>query len=227
MEVGREQASWVIFACRTDYAAEVAEIIWRREEGIELLVDNLPDGPLPSPIGTVVAPSALDPGMLAAPFVIPLTTPGFRFTARAEARRFGARSFPVLGDPTSSIARSAEIDEGSVVNAGVVIGAGTRIGRFVHVNRSASIGHDGVIDDFATLGPACVLSGRVQVQRGAFVGSGAVCAPKVTIGANATVGAGAVVISDVAPETVVVGNPARPIRAGEPGYGGVTVPVLP
>jgi len=41
---------------------------------------------------------------------------------------------------------------------------------------------------------------------------GAVVLPWVTIGARSVVGAGAVVVRDVPPDTVVVGNPARVVR---------------
>jgi len=56
----------------------------------------------------------------------------------------------------------------------------------------------------------------VFVGRGAFLGVNSVVLPGVSIGANAYVGAGAVVTRDVAPRTVVVGNPARPVRAWDP-----------
>ena len=39
---------WLVYGCRTDHAAEVVEVIWRRGDGLAALVDNLPD------------PSALD-----------------------------------------------------------------------------------------------------------------------------------------------------------------------
>ena len=48
----------------------------------------------------------------------------------------------------------------------------------------------------------------VLVKRGASIGSGAVILPGVTIGERAMVGAGAVVVRDVEPLAVVVGNPA-------------------
>lgn len=50
------------------------------------------------------------------------------------------------------------------------------------------------------------------VNDGASIGGGAVILPGLTIGSNALVGAGAVVIADVAPRSVVVGNPARHVR---------------
>ena len=47
------------------------------------------------------------------------------------------------------------------------------------------------------------------VRRGASIGSGATILCGVTIGERAIVGAGAVVTKDVAPDTTVMGNPAR------------------
>jgi acetyltransferase-like isoleucine patch superfamily enzyme len=49
----------------------------------------------------------------------------------------------------------------------------------------------------------------VVVRRAAAIGSGAVILGGNEIGERATVGAGAVVVSDVPPDTTVVGNPAR------------------
>ncbi len=48
-----------------------------------------------------------------------------------------------------------------------------------------------------------------RVEAGASIGGGAVILPGVTIGAGAMVAAGAVVTKDVAPHSLVVGNPAR------------------
>lgn len=51
---------------------------------------------------------------------------------------------------------------------------------------------------------------RTTVERGAAIGSGAVILGGLRIGADALVGSGAVVTRDVAPGTIVYGNPARP-----------------
>jgi acetyltransferase-like isoleucine patch superfamily enzyme len=54
--------------------------------------------------------------------------------------------------------------------------------------------------------------GRVAIARDAWVGAGVIILPNVTIGEGAVVGAGSVVTRDVAPFTIVAGNPARLIR---------------
>ena len=53
------------------------------------------------------------------------------------------------------------------------------------------------------------------VKKGASVGSSATVLAGVTIGEGAIVGAGAVVTKDVAPWTVVAGNPAKILRSIE------------
>ncbi|MGN6276814.1 MAG: DapH/DapD/GlmU-related protein [Solirubrobacterales bacterium] len=224
-------APWIIFACRTPYALEIAETIWRQGEEVAALVDNLPpeevaaaDGDEETIGAPVLTPAELSPQQLDLPVAIPLITPGHRFAVMAEARSLGFRSFPALLDPTAVVARSAQVGEGTVVNAGAVIAGAATLGRSVHLNRSASVGHHNRVEDYATLGPGCVLAGHVTIGRGAFVGAGAVCPPGVTVGPNAVVGAGAVVVHDVPAGAVVVGNPAGAVAGKEGGYGGVTVP---
>jgi sugar O-acyltransferase (sialic acid O-acetyltransferase NeuD family) len=220
---------WLVYACRTDFTADVVAIIARRGDEVAVLVDNLDEDLEPAARAgatdrPVIRPADLTAALRGHPAVIPLITPGFRHRVVSEARAAGIGVFPPLIDPTSVLAPSSTVGEGTVVNAAAVFGGEVSIGRFVHVNRSASVGHHSVLHDFSTLGPGCVLAGRVEVRSGAFIGAGAVCAPKVRIGANAVVGAGAVVVRDVPPGAVVVGNPATVIRQGDLGYGGASVP---
>ena len=53
---------------------------------------------------------------------------------------------------------------------------------------------------------------RVSIGHDAWIGRGAIVLPGRSVGIGAVVGAGAVVTKDVAPYTIVAGNPARPIR---------------
>jgi maltose O-acetyltransferase len=52
----------------------------------------------------------------------------------------------------------------------------------------------------------------IRLGNDVWIGGGAVVLPGVTIGDRGVVGAGAVVVRDVPPDTVVVGNPARVVR---------------
>lgn len=56
----------------------------------------------------------------------------------------------------------------------------------------------------------------VYIGKNAWIGAGATILPGVTIGENAVVGAASVVTKDVAPDTIVAGNPARFIRRIQP-----------
>lgn len=51
----------------------------------------------------------------------------------------------------------------------------------------------------------------VAIGDDCWIGGGAIISPGVTIGERCLVGAGAVVTKDVPPDTIVVGNPARPV----------------
>lgn len=114
------------------------------------------------------------------------------------------------------VSHSAVVGPGSVLLPGAVVNAATRIGAGAIVNTNASVDHDCVIGDAVHIAPGSVLGGGVTVGDGAFVGLGARVLPGVTIGRWAVVGAGTVVLHDVEAGSVVVGNPARVLRASTP-----------
>lgn len=59
-------------------------------------------------------------------------------------------------------------------------------------------------------------SQKVIINDYAWIANNAIVLPGVTIGRGAVVGAGAVVSKDVAPYSIVVGNPAKEIRSRRP-----------
>lgn len=110
------------------------------------------------------------------------------------------------------VSPTAELGPGTMVCAGAVVGVDTRTGKGCIINTRASIDHECVIEDGATIGPGATLAGLVRVGAHADVYTGAVILPRVTIGEGAVVGAGAVVRHSVPPHVTVVGNPARTLR---------------
>jgi sugar O-acyltransferase (sialic acid O-acetyltransferase NeuD family) len=114
---------------------------------------------------------------------------------------------------TAFVAGDSEVGPGCQVLAHANVCSQARLGRGVIVNTAASVDHDCVLEDGVHVGPGARLAGEIRVGEYAFIGTGAIVLPRITIGAGAIVGAGAVVIRDVPRGCVVVGNPARQVRA--------------
>ncbi len=113
------------------------------------------------------------------------------------------------------------VGRGALVENDTTIGARTRIQANAYVTAYSTLEEDvfvapGVVttnDDFMGRTEARLAQMRgPTIRRGARVGGGAVLLPGIEIGEEAFVGAGAVVLADVPPRAVVVGNPARQIR---------------
>jgi serine O-acetyltransferase len=98
------------------------------------------------------------------------------------------------------IGRGAEFGPGFVLihSNGVVINGNVRGGENVHIEHQVTIG--------ANHRETPVLGSDV------FIGAGAKIIGSVTVGDGARVGANAVVVHDVAPNTTVVGIPAREVQ---------------
>jgi serine O-acetyltransferase len=99
---------------------------------------------------------------------------------------------------------AAQIGEGLFIDhgAGVVIG------------ETADIGDDVTLYQGVTLGGTGFATGKRHptVQDNVTIGSGAKLLGPITIGHGAKIGANSVVITDVPPNSTVVGNPGHPVR---------------
>jgi acetyltransferase-like isoleucine patch superfamily enzyme len=73
------------------------------------------------------------------------------------------------------------------------------------------ITHDGAAAVVRQEVPDAQNFGPIVIEDNCVVGLNAVLFGNIRIGPNAIVGAGSVVIADVPPDTIVMGNPARPI----------------
>jgi UDP-2-acetamido-3-amino-2,3-dideoxy-glucuronate N-acetyltransferase len=126
-----------------------------------------------------------------------------------------------IGD-NSKIGTFVEIQKNATVGANVKVSSHTFICEGVTIEDDVFIGHNvSFIND--KYPRSTTANGQLQtesdwqvvktvVRRGASIGTSSTILCGVTIGEDATVGAGSVVTRDVAPRTVVAGNPAKLIR---------------
>jgi sugar O-acyltransferase (sialic acid O-acetyltransferase NeuD family) len=141
---------------------------------------------------------------------------GDNWQRRAAMERLGALvpgfAFVSSVHPSATVADDVTIGPGTVIMAGAVVVSGSRIGKGCIVNTLASLDHDGVMEDYASLAPGAVTGGRVHLGTCAAVGLGARIVHNLGIGAHAVVGAGALVMEDIPSEVVAFGVPAQVIR---------------
>ena len=94
------------------------------------------------------------------------------------------------------------------VKSGVQLWEGLRVGNDVFIGPNATFTND----RFPRSRCYPPSFEETVIEDGASIGAGAVILPGVRIGARSMVGAGAVVTKDVAPDSLVLGNPARHVR---------------
>lgn len=137
----------------------------------------------------------------------------------------------VIGDGFQT-GHSVMVREDNEIGDNVSIGSGSilehhvKIGNRVRIHSNAFVPEFTTLEDDCWIGPCVVITNaqypkspgvkdRLQgafVESHAIIGANATLLPGVRIGHHALVGAGSVVTRDVPANTVVAGNPARPIN---------------
>ena len=132
----------------------------------------------------------------------------------------------IVGDQ-ACVRERCTIGDDVVIGRGSFVENDTAVGALTKIPAHAYITAYSLLEDNVFIAP-CVITtndnfmGRTEkrhaltkgptIRRGARIGGGAVLLPGIEIGEEAFVGAGAVVVRDVAPRALMVGNPARQLR---------------
>ncbi|MFN3145395.1 MAG: acetyltransferase [Paracoccaceae bacterium] len=135
-----------------------------------------------------------------------------RLADHLRARHPDSR-FPALVHPSACIGFHTTLGAGTVVMPNATVGPNTRVGAFCIVNTNAVLDHDGVMDDFASLGPGAIVGGRVRIGARSAVSIGATVRHEVTIGADTVLGGAAYLDRDIGDGVVAWGVPARVRRS--------------
>jgi UDP-2-acetamido-3-amino-2,3-dideoxy-glucuronate N-acetyltransferase len=132
----------------------------------------------------------------------------------------------IVGDQ-ACVRERCTIGDDVVIGRGSLVENDTSVGALTKIQANAYITAYSLLEDNVFIAPCVVTTndnfmGRTEkrhelvkgptIRRGARIGGGCVLLPGIEIGEEAFVGAGAVVIRDVPPRALVVGNPARQIR---------------
>lgn len=123
-------------------------------------------------------------------------------------------------EPGAIIREQVTIGDQAVIMMGAVINIGAEIGEKTMIDMGAVLGGRATVGKGCHIGAGAVLAGVIEppsalpviVEDGVTIGANAVVLEGVRIGAGSVVAAGAIVISDVPPNTVVAGVPARVIK---------------
>lgn len=187
------------------------------------------------PVHIPLIPTMRDKMMAGRPFVIDSTVRAMVAKAQQRAAEFNAcepveieRRAELLSELLGAVAPSVEVRGPLHVELGVRTSVGERtvIGPGVSLNDVApvAIGADVVLGAHVSISTLLLPhdpSKRVEkwaggaavtIEDNVWIGAGAQIQPGVTIGRNAVIEAGAVVVNDVEPDTLVAGNPAKLIR---------------
>ena len=149
----------------------------------------------------------IGPGSVIEPFVV--LRKGVRIAARCRVGPFAHLRHGTVLEEGADVGNFVEV-KASRLGPGALARHLTYLGD-AEVGAGANIGAGVITANFDG-----TLKHRTRIGAKAFIGSGTVLVAPVSVGAGATTGAGAVVLKgqDVAPGSVVVGVPARPLSGG-------------
>ena len=132
----------------------------------------------------------------------------------------------IVGDQ-ACVRERCTIGDDVVIGRGSLVENDTRVGNRTKIQADAYVTAYSELEEDVFIAPCVVTTndnfmGRTErrhelrrgptIRRGARIGGGAVLLPGIEVGEEAFVGAGAVVLRDVPPRALMVGNPARQIR---------------
>lgn len=194
LDINKLTPTWEILGFINDFESEI--------NGIRVL------GPIDK---EVVQELLSDPEVF---FVYSLITSKFREEGknRLLSLEIPIDRYATLVHPTAVISEFANIGYGCTIQPFVSIGPNVEIGNHVQIFAQSLVGHDAIIENYSYIANNSCIGAKVIMKEGAYLGTNSSTKEFLQIGSWSFVGMGAVVIKDVPGKTVVIGNPAKPLR---------------
>lgn len=124
-------------------------------------------------------------------------------------------SLTTLIHPSVFIPPGTHIGAGAIICDHAFISCDVDIGENTLIQPHASVGHDTRVGPHSVVSSNVTLAGHCLVGKRVFIGMNVAVKEKTTLGADVIVGMGSAVFSDIAEESVALGNPARVMRKNE------------
>ena len=140
------------------------------------------------------------------------------------------KDIPARIEPGAIIREQVKIGKNAVIMMGAIINIGAEVGEGSMIDMGAILGGRAIVGNHCHVGGGAVLAGVIEpasatpvvVEDNVLIGANAVVIEGCRIGHDAVIAAGAVVVGDVAPNTVVAGCPARVIKVKDEKTAGKT-----
>ena len=140
------------------------------------------------------------------------------------------KDVPARIEPGAIIREQVEIGKNAVIMMGAILNIGAVVGEGTMIDMGAVLGGRATVGKNCHVGAGAVLAGVIEpasatpviVEDNVLIGANAVVIEGCRIGHDAVVAAGAVVVSDVEPNTVVAGCPAKVIKVKDEKTAGKT-----
>jgi len=104
-----------------------------------------------------------------------------------------------------------EIGQGVLMAPYVQLSVDTKISDNCLLLANSFIGHDSTLDRYVSVANHATVGARVLIERGCHIGTNSTIRQGVKIGEFSIIGMGSVVLQDVPPNSIVVGNPGKVI----------------
>lgn len=162
----------------------------------------------------VLGPLAMAQAYPTALVVNALGSPGsfHRRHAILAALALPRERFTTIIHPTAVVSRWATIGTGAIIYPYSVILPDVEVGDHVTLLSQCTLNHETVVGNYTIFATGVTVCGRVHIGSHCYLGAGCTIIHEVSIGDRSLIGMGSVVVRDVAPNSVMVGNPARFLR---------------